>query len=287
MSFRLACVQFAPAKAEPETNLDTIAEIAVQTSDVGADLALFPEASTTGYFLEGGVVEASLTIEALAGGLERRLKGRLTRPLDLALGFYENRDGILYNSAAYLEFSSDSVQVRMVYQKFFLPTYGVFDEERFVSRGRHLGVFDTRFGRMGILVCEDIWHAVMPTLCAVRGAQLILVPAASPARGFSGPGIDNHDRYTRLFRGVADEHGVYVASAQLVGFEGGKGFIGGSTIVDPFGQTVVEAPIGEPHLILGDIDLELVTIARAQAPLLSDLKGNWEEVRRLVAETQF
>lgn len=287
MSFRLASVQFAPVKAEPEPNLDLIADYAVQAAEEGADLALFPETSTTGYFLEGGVVEASLTIEALSSGLERRLKGRLTHSIDLALGFYENRDGILYNSAAYLEVTPEEVRVRTVYQKFFLPTYGVFDEERFVSRGHNLGVFDTRFGRMAILVCEDIWHAIMPTLCAVRGAQLILVPAASPARGFKGPTIENHDRYSRLFRAVAEEHGVYVASAQIVGFEGGKGFIGGSEIIDPFGRQVVVAPIGEPHMVIGEVDLDLVTIARAQTPLISDLKGNWEQIRRLVAQIEF
>ncbi|RYG40618.1 beta-ureidopropionase, partial [bacterium] len=227
MSFRLACVQFPPVKAEPAANLDLIAEMAIQASSEGADLVLFPETATTGYFLEGGVVEVALTIEELKQGLATRLGGKLERPIDVALGFYENREGILYNSAAYLEVHPSEIVVRTVYQKFFLPTYGVFDEERFVSRGRHLGVFETRFGRMALLVCEDIWHAVMPTLCAVQGAQLILVPAASPARGFSGPSIDNHDRYGRLFRSVAEEHGVYVASAQLVGFEGGKGFIGG------------------------------------------------------------
>jgi predicted amidohydrolase len=128
---------------------------------------------------------------------------------------------------------------------------------------------------------------VLPTLCAVKGAQLILIPAASPARGFSGEQIENHDRYRRLFVSVAEEHGVYCASAQLCGFEGGKGFIGGSKIVDPTGHVVVEAPIADPHMIIAEIDTDLVSITRAQSPLLSDLQSAWSDIRRLVAASDF
>jgi predicted amidohydrolase len=272
-------------KAETGRNLDTIAEITRQASGEGADLVLFPETSTAGYFLEGGVLEASLTKEKLAYELWGRLKDGLDRPIDMALGFYEIADGILYNSAAYLEFTPDGVRINGVYRKIFLPTYGVFDEERFVSRGRDLAIIETRFGRLALLICEDIWHSVMPMLCAVRGAQMLLVPAASPARGFSGAEIENHERYRRLFRAVSEEHAVYVINSQLIGFEGGKGFIGGSMVVDPFGKVIAEAPIAEPQLLIADIDLDLVGIARAQSPLLSDLKGQWEEVRRLVANS--
>jgi predicted amidohydrolase len=287
MSFKIACAQFAPVKAEVERNLDTIAEIVLQAQDEGTDLVLLPETATSGYFLEGGVLESSLTQEALARGLWSRLAGKVTRPIDVALGFYQSLDGILYNSAAYFEFTAEGPRIVGVYQKFFLPTYGVFDEERFVSRGRDLGIFDTRFGRIALLVCEDVWHGVMPTLCAVNGAQLVLVPAASPARGFHGEDIDNHDRYRRLFRAISEEHGVFCASAQLVGFEGGKGFIGGSMVVDPFGVTRGEAPVADPYLLITEIDLDEVAVARAQSPLLSDLQGQWEEVRRLVSISKF
>lgn len=286
MAFKVACAQFAPLKAEVEKNLDTIAEIILQAEQEGAELVLLPETSTSGYFLEGGVLEASLTAQQVMAAIWSRLKGRITRWIDVVVGFYENNDGTLYNSACYLELTPEGPRLVGTYQKFFLPTYGVFDEERFVTRGRHIGVFDTRLGRIAVLVCEDVWHGVLPTLCAVRGAQLILILAASPARGFSGPGIENHDRYRRLFRAVAEEHAVYVACAQLIGFEGGKGFVGGSMVVDPAGFVTVEAPLGEPHLIVGDVDFDVVAITRAQSPLLSDLMSAWEDVRRLVAETE-
>lgn len=287
MRFTVACAQFAPTKAEVSKNLDTIAEIVQQAQAEGADLVSLPETATSGYFLEGGVLEASLTSHQLVERLWERLRGKIVRSIDLALGFYQNEDGNLYNSAAYIELTPDGPRLVGVYRKFFLPTYGVFDEERFVGRGRDLSVLDTRFGRIALLICEDVWHGVMPTLCAVNGAQLILVPAASPARGFAGQEIENHDRYRRLFRGVSEEHGVFCVNSQLCGFEGGKGFIGGSMVINPFGEVIAEAPVGEPHLLLVEIDLELVSVARAQSPLISDLQSVWEEVRRLVARSDF
>jgi predicted amidohydrolase len=284
MPWTIACAQFAPAKADLAANLDRMASLARQASEEGADLVVFPETATSGYFLEGGVLESALTYETLQDELTRRLEG-LPRPLDLCVGFYEKDRGTLYNSAAYLGIAGASVQTLHVYRKFFLPTYGVFDEERFVSRGRELGVFDTRLGRMAILICEDVWHSVLPALAAVAGATTMLVPAASPARGMQGERPENLERYERLLRGIAEEHGVFCANAMLCGFEGGKGFVGGSMIVDPQGRVLVRGPVQEEYLLVAPIDPEETTLARAQAPLLADLRSAWGDIARLVGAT--
>lgn len=283
MPFTVACAQFSPQKAEIAANLNRIADIARQACDEGADLVVFPETATSGYFLEGGVLENSLTPDELTGELHRRLGG-LPRPLDLCLGFIEQElGGNLYNSAAYLEVHpSGEVRLLKVYRKFFLPTYGVFDEERFVARGTGLGLVQTRFGPVAMLICEDVWHSILPMLCALSGARLLLVPSASPARGFSGEKPDNLDRYERLLRGITEEHGVFCANAMLCGFEGGKGFVGGSSVINPFGQMMVQAPVLDDALILAPVNLEDVEVARAQAPLLSDLKSVWGDVQRMV-----
>lgn len=276
-----AAAQIAPAKAELRQNLDRIAEIVRQASEADVDLLLFPETATSGYFLEGGVLENALSSNDLARELYSRV-GDLPRAMDVALGFYENSSGTLYNSAAYLELGAGPPKVAHTYRKFFLPTYGVFDEERFVSRGRDLGVFDTRFGRVALLICEDVWHSVLPTLCALARATILLVPSASPARGFSGEQPGNLERYARLFTAISEEHGVYCINAMLCGFEGGKGFVGGSMIVDPFGKMLAQGPVQEEHLLRAALDLDLVSIARSNSPLLSDLHSAWGDIQRIV-----
>lgn len=280
MNFTVGVAQFTPEKAAVSKNLDRIAEFALAAAAEGAELVVYPETITSAYFLEGGVLESALTAEELLDELERRLAG-LNRTLDLCVGFYEKENGDLYNSAAYLQVGQYPRLVH-TYRKFFLPTYGVFDEERFVSRGHELGVFDTRLGRMAILICEDVWHSILSALSAAAGAQMILVPSASPARGFEGPTIGNLDRYNRMLRAVSDEHGVYCVNSQLCGFEGGKGFVGGSSVIDPYGRTLASAPVLDDHLLLAPVDLELIDLARSQLPLTSDLRSAWGDIRRIV-----
>lgn len=278
MILRAACAQLAPEKGRPAANLDRIAEAARQAQAEGADLVAFPESIVTGYFLEGGVIEHAMPTSSLVEELAARLTD-LTDPLDLVVGFYEVADGILYNSAAYVECVPGSVRTVHVHRKFFLPTYGMFDEARFVAEGREIRAFDTRFGRVGLLICEDVWHSITSTLLALDGAQIIVVPSASPARGFETETIGNLDRYRRMIRALCEEHGVFGLNPMLAGFEGGKGFVGGSRIVDPFGLTLGEAVIGDEALLIADLDFEDLTIARAQSPLLADLRTAWPTLR--------
>lgn len=281
MAFLAACAQFTPIKADVPRNLDRIVEFALTAHQEGCELVVFPETITSAYFLEGGVLESSLKADQLAAEIGKRFDGRLERPIDLLIGFYENDNGHLYNSAAYVEVGQGGARLIHVYRKFFLPTYGVFDEERFVSRGREIGVFDSRLGRMAVLICEDVWHSVLSALCALNGAQMVLVPSASPARGFSGEQIGNLDRYMRMLRAISEEHGVYCLNAQLIGFEGGKGFVGGSMMVDPSGRIYAQGPVQEEHLLVAPVDLDLVDIQRSQFPLISDLQSSWEDIKRI------
>src|SRR5207253_10752145 len=130
-----------------------------------------------------------------------------------------------------------------------------------------------------ILICEDAWHSRAGTIAALEGAQIILVPSASPARG---TGMDEEGtrlpasvvRWERILRTLAEEHGVYVVYSSLVGFEGGKGFPGGSVVVSPSGDVVLRGPLFEEAVLTYDVDFEEITRARAEAPLLADLEVN-------------
>jgi predicted amidohydrolase len=283
VTFTAAAVQIAPFKGDYSGNVDRVADAIRQTSNSGADLAVFPEAALSGYFLEGGVSDVAVTAQQLAGDLHERLSD-LSSPIDAIIGFYEKSGGNIYNSAAHIEFEKDGPKVLHVHHKFFLPTYGVFDEERFVARGRDISAYDTRFGRFATLICEDVWHTVTPMIAALKGARVIAAIAASPARDFSGKTIGNLETYRKLVTAFAEEHGVWAINSMLVGFEGGKGFTGGSIIADPFGRVVAEGPIGEEHILIGKVDLELIDIARAKSPLIADLESVLEDIAREIDE---
>ena len=190
MTFDTAIVQFKPHKGDVAANLAKLRAIFAQFLAGPAPLPhliVLPEAALTGYFLEGGVYELSFSADAFAAKLdaEWRAAGGTTA-IDIVCGFYENREGTYHNSALYATIGGAAPRVVHVHRKMFLPTYGVFDEDRFLSRGRHLGVFPTPFGTAAILICEDAWHSIMPTIAALKGARLIIIPSASPGRGLAG-----------------------------------------------------------------------------------------------------
>ncbi len=281
---RLAIVQFRPRKGAYAENL---AQLEACFREAGAlseppDLLLLPETALSGYFLEGGVREQARTAEQVAEDVAGAHRASGAPPMDLALGFYELWRNCHYNSCLYLSLGAGAPVIRHVHRKVFLPTYGVFDEERFVEAGAEVRAFDTAWGRAAMLVCEDAWHSLMPTLAALDGAQVLLVVSATPARGLDSPEAPaNLERWERLAADSASEHGMYVAVAQLVGFEGGKAFAGGSVVAGPSGRILARGPLFESGITRVDLDFEEITRIRAEQPLLSDLRTR---LPRLLAE---
>ena len=270
----VAIVQTKPAKGRYEENLRDAGE-AFAALGRRTELVVFPEAAFTGYFLEGAVYDLALSAPRFASDLARTWRSaRGGDEVDIVAGFYENDGGTYYNSALYLHVAHDSERILHVHRKLFLPTYGVFDEERFLSRGRKVGTFETRFGRMAMLVCEDAWHAIVPTIAAVKGARILLVPAASPGRGIDGDGeLASITRWRQILSAIAVEHGIFVLYAGLTGFEGGKGLSGTSCAIDPRGNVLVEAPPTQASILRAELDLREIDLARASLPLLGDLEA--------------
>lgn len=270
---RVAIVQTKPAKGRYEENLRAAAEAFAQLRDRKPDLVVFPEGAFTGYFLEGAVFDLALPAARFAsdlGSAWRDACGDLE--VDIASGFFENEGGTYYNSALYLNVGGGTERIVHVHHKMFLPTYGVFDEERFLSRGRRLQVLRTRFGTVAMLICEDVWHALMPTIAAIKGAQILIVPSAAPGRGIEEEDeLGSIARWREILHATAAEHGVYILYAGLAGFEGGKGMTGSSRVVDPHGRTLVQAPALGAHIIRATLDMREIDLARARLPLLGDL----------------
>jgi NAD+ synthetase len=278
---RVALAQIKPRKADVAGNVERVRRILADES-AHADLVVFPEAALTGYFLEGGVADAAISVERLV----ELLGAPPAQSADLVVGFYERWRRRLFNSAAYLEAGPGGWVVRHVHRKLFLPTYGVFDEARFVEAGTEVRAFDTRFGRFGMLNCEDAWHSLPGTILALDGAEVIIVVSASPARDFSptGRGMPaNLDRWDELAPAMATEHGVFVVVSQLTGSEGGKVFPGGSIAVGPDGRVIARGPLLEEAVTVAPLDARSLDRARVASPLLADLEQALPHLRRSLA----
>ena len=284
----LTVVQFQPRKGDYQGNLKRLEQLfsTIMAADPRPEIVAFSETAFTAYFLEGGVRDVALPAMTFAMDLNRAFRAQCTGQVDVVAGFYELHDNTYFNSAMYVTLGDTDPIIAHVHRKLFLPTYGMFDEERFVERGLDVRAFDTRWGRAAMLICEDAWHALTATAAALDGAQIIFIPSASPARG-AWPQPDEETRgpasthrWERLARDRAEEHGVYVAVIQLVGNEGGKAFPGGSVVAGPDGDVRARAPLWDEAAVSLTLDLHDVTRVRASSPLLADLRTMLPHVLR-------
>jgi NAD+ synthase (glutamine-hydrolysing) len=286
MKLNIAIAQLKPQKGDYQANIARLGAVFSQLSTLPTrpDVLVLPETYLSGYFLEGGVRDVARPAGAVAADLQAAYiaaLGPAAPPLDIVVGFYERYRDHFYNSALYATLgttnsaaphAADYPLLRHVHRKIFLPTYGVFDEARFVEAGTQVAAFETLYGRAAILICEDAWHNVSGLIAALDGARIVFLVSASPARGAAGPRPSNVEHWEDLARRIADEQGVFVALSQLVGFEGGKGFPGGSFVMGPRGDLLVTGPLWEESLITSTINLDELPLARADTPLLADLQ---------------
>lgn len=257
--------QISPRLGDVAANLDLYEAGVREAGAREVELVVFPELSLTGYFLRDMVPDVAVR---LASPEMERLKA-LSRDVALVAGLVlESEDHRFFNAAVYLENGA----VQHIHRKAYLPTYGMFDEQRYFARGDRLRAFDTRYGRLAILICEDLWHPSTVYLAALDGALTILCPSSSPLRGVTdGASQDDNARYWELItQSYAETFGLFVVHANRVGFEDGVGFWGGSGILDPFGRAVCKAEYYEEDFVAGEVSHEVARRKRMQAPLMRD-----------------
>jgi len=262
---RLAIAQVAPALGDLEANLRMHLATARRAAAAGARLVVFPELSLTGYRLQDLVPEVALRLDR-PGRLAPLL--RLSRRIGIVAGLVEESEGHrYYNTALHLE----GGRIVHAHRKVYLPTYGMFEEGRYLAAGDSFAAYRSGAGRMGMLVCEDAWHPASALLLAQDGADIVLVLANGPTQAVGGAGGPrNHETWRDLIRVTAQMQTVFVALVNRVGVEDGIGFFGASMVVDPLGQTISQAPTLREQLVFADLDRAALRRARTYYPLLRD-----------------
>jgi len=266
MKITVALAQINTRLGEVRSNLEKHLALAQEARSQGVELLVFPELSLTGYIL--GDLAPTVACRPSPGDPVFGPLLVASRGLDLVVGFVEEDHRSRFHIAsAYLS----SGEVIHIHHKVYLPTYGLFDEGRFFARGDSVRAFDTRFGRMGLLVCEDFWHVSPPYLLWLDGVELFLFTSASPGRGLTAePQLESALWVERVNQAYASLFTAFIAHANRTGFEDGLNFWGGSTVFDPEGALLVKAPYFEESLTPVEIDLNQMRRTRARLPLLRD-----------------
>ncbi|NIW45511.1 MAG: hypothetical protein GWN30_12415 [Gammaproteobacteria bacterium] len=268
MKIKIALAQINTKLGRPEANLETHLHYIQQAKAQQADLVVFPELSLTGYFLQDlarSVARRPSREDPIFGPLLES-----SQEIDIVVGFVEeDQRSRNYISAAYLS----EGKILHTHRKVYLPTYGMFDEGRFFASGDGVQAFNTRFGRFGLLVCEDFWHAPLPYLLWLDGADLMLFISASPSRGLTSAPQPASSRWVEhINQAYASLFTTFVASTNRVGFEDGINFWGGATVHGPDGELVIRGPFQDEALTFAEIDFSQINHTRTQLPLLRDEK---------------
>ncbi len=252
------------ALGDRERNLVHHREWVRRAVEAGVELVVFPELSLTGYFLKDLVPDTAITLD---GPVMKELCA-LSSDIDVVLGaVIEEADHRYFNASLYL---SEGNLVHL-HRKVYLPTYGMFDEQRYLASGDRFRSFATPYGRVGMLVCEDIWHLSSAYILGLQGVDMIICVSASPGRGITtDERLGTAESYTLLGRTYAQFLTTFFLYCNRVGYEDGANFWGGSMAIGPNGDIIAQQEDADEALVVARLDLAEVRRERLANPLLRD-----------------
>ena len=258
---KLALCQISCKRENKEANLNKIEELTLKAKRQGADLAIFPEMSVTGYVLLDQVYGLA---EPIPGPSIQRIE-RLARKTGLYIiigmpELSEKAQATVYNTAVLV----GPKGLIGKYRKMYLPTHSVFEEKRYFRPGYEPGAFQTDLGNIGLTICYDVFFPEVFRLPRLKGAQLIVCISASPAvrKGY----------FEILTAARALENTAYLAYVNLSGVEDGLQFWGGSRLVSPTGEVIAKAKYDEEDFVLCELDFGELRTAETFIPILRDLR---------------
>jgi N-carbamoylputrescine amidase len=272
---RLGLVQMACSPDPAENMAKAIAGVH-QAADLGAQIVCLQELFRSQYFCQTEDHANFALAEPVPGPSTAALADvAKARGVVIVVSLFEKRaEGLYHNTAAVID--ADGAYLGK-YRKMHIPDDPQFYEKFYFTPG-DLGfrAWDTKFGRIGVLVCWDQWYPEAARLTALHGAQILFYPTAigwlPPERDELGQ--QQQDAWETIQRSHAIANGVYVCAVNRVGHEGapppgGIDFWGGSFVAGPGGQVLVRAGAAE-EVLTADLDLAKVNESRTHWPFLRD-----------------
>jgi len=258
---KVAIAQTSCKVGDKKNNIEIMRKGIRQAKEKTADLVVFPELSLTGYVCKDLAYELA---EPVPGPSVHLIEKETSKNnIHVIFGMIEKSskaEAILYNTAILIGPKGFIGK----YQKTHLPTHSVFEEKRYFRPGYAAPVFETEIGKLGMIICYDIYFPEITRLLRLQGAQLIACISASPSirRGF----------FEVLTTARAMENTVFLAFANLAGIEDGLQFWGGSRIIAPSGSIIKQAKYDEDDFIMAEINYSDLERVEVFVPALRDLR---------------
>ena len=258
---KVALAQIRCKRGDKAENIRKIESKVTKAKQQGAELVIFPELSLTGYTMRDQIYELAETIPGHSTTVLEKLAKKTGTYIVFGMPeLSEKTQATIYNAAVLVGPNGFIGK----YRKMYLPTHSVFEEKRYFRPGYQTAVFETELGKIGLIICYDIFFPEVSRLTRLKGAQLIVCISASPAT--------RRTFFETLTAARAIENTAFLAYLNLVGIEDGLQFWGGSRLVGPNGKTLVQAKYDEEDLVIGDINYADIRPTEAFVPILKDLR---------------
>ncbi len=258
---RLALAQISSKREDKEANLQKIKELTLKAKEEGADLAIFPEMSLTGYVVRDQFYELAETVPGPTVEKVETLAKKTGMHIIFGMPeLSEKTQATIFNTAVFVGPQGFIGK----YRKMYLPTHSVFEEKRYFRPGYEPTAFQTGLGNIGLCICYDIFFPEVIRLVRLSGAQLIVCISASPAV--------RRSYFETLTCARAIENTAYVAYVNLAGVQDGLQFWGGSRLVSPNGDIVAKAKYDEEDFVICEVDFSDLRTAETVIPTLRDLR---------------
>jgi NAD+ synthase (glutamine-hydrolysing) len=274
-TLRVALAQINTTVGDLQGNADKVVEFAERARELGADVVAFPELTITGYPPEDLLLRQSF-VDANRRALDS--VAERVRGITAVVGFVDS-DIDIYNAAAVV---ADG-KIAGIYRKQLLPNYGVFDEKRYFRAGDTPQLFTIAGARVAVNICEDIWYAEGPLQAqALAGADVLININASPFHA-------GKRRFReRMLATRAADNAVILCFVNLVGGQDELVFDGNSMVFDQDGELMAHANAFEEDLMVVDLNLEALYLARLHSPLRrAEMLGDHERpVEQIVVSSE-
>lgn len=270
---KVALAQTSCKVGDKTHNINKMAAYIAKARKQKADLIIFPELSLTGYTTRDRTYELA---ETIPGPSTQKIEVLAKQNnMHIIYGMIEkslNAKGVMHNTAVLMSPNG----IIGCYRKMYLPTHSVFEEKRYFRQGHDAPVYSTDVGKIGMIICYDIFFPEAARLLRLKGAELIVCISASPAV--------RRYYFETLTTARALENTVYLAYTNLVGIEDGLQFWGGSRLITPNGKIRVQAKYDDEDIVCGIIDYSDLARAETFIPTLRDLRPELYTKLRDLAE---
>ena len=255
----VSIVSMRPQIGEKNANISTMKSY-IQKAE--SDLIVFGEMTLTGYPCKDDLRTLAEPINGESIKQLQAIAKQQQKHIIFGMPLSDrNITGLIHNTSILIQ-PDGTVNA---YKKWFLPTFGPFEEKLFFDEGENLPVFQTKIGTIGLCICYDIYFPEITKALTLQGAEIIICISASPSV--------TRTYFETILPARAIENTTFMVYANIVGNQENLVFWGGSQAYDPLGNLLGKAPYFEENMVTYSLDLAKISLARANRPVIRDIRS--------------